>query len=68
VFVAEDVSLQLQLDFLDLLATVVGDVNVNVDTRSADPDLTMQTCSNSDDFDAKVVRFGPLVSSSERTG
>ena len=36
--------LELQLDFLDILATLVVDVHINKDRVATDPSLTMEAC------------------------
>ena len=57
VFVAENISFELKFNLLDCFATVIGNVNVDVDTRSADPDLPVQTSRDSDDLDRSIARL-----------
>lgn len=56
-FVAENISFELKFNLLDCFATVIGNVNVDVDTRSADPDLPVQTSRDSDDLDRSIARL-----------
>lgn len=65
-FVAKNVSFQLELDLLDGLATIIGYVNVDIDARSADPDLPVQASCDSDNFDGSIARFQPFVRRGER--
>jgi hypothetical protein len=65
VFVAENIAFQLKLNLLDSLTTIVGNVNIDVDARSANPDLPVQASCYSDNFDGSITRFEPLVRRSE---
>lgn len=60
-FIAEDVSFQLELYLLNGFAAVVDDVNIDVDAGSAHPHLPMQACSDSDNFHSDIARFYPLI-------
>ena len=61
VFVTKYVSLQLQLYFLDRFAAVVGNVHVNINVCPADPDLPMEACRQSDNFERCLPSLEPLV-------
>jgi hypothetical protein len=61
VFVAKNVPFELKLNLLYLLATVVGNVDIDVDAGSADPDLPMQASRDPNDFDSGIARFQPLI-------
>lgn len=60
-FVTEYVPFQLKLNPLHRLAAVVGDMDIDVKTGAADPDLSMQTSSDSDNFHRGIAELGPLV-------
>jgi hypothetical protein len=61
VFVAKYVSFKLKLDLLDGFATFVGDVHINVDACAANPNLTMQSSSQSNHLNGSLTRFDPLI-------
>jgi hypothetical protein len=61
VFVTKNVPFDLKLNLFDLLATVVGNVDIDVDAGSADPDLPVQASRDSNDFDSGIARFQPLI-------
>ena len=65
VFVAKYVSFQLKLDLLYRLAAIVDDVNIDVEAGSANPDLSMEPCSNPNNFDSGVAGFDPFVGGSQ---
>lgn len=67
-FVAQNIPLQLQFNFSDSLAAIVGYVDVNIDGGPADPNLTVQAGSDLDYLDSNLSAwFDPLIRSSQRT-
>lgn len=60
-FVAQYIPFQLQLNLLDRLPAIVGDMYVNIYACSADPDLSMKACSDPNDFQGGLARFDPLI-------
>jgi hypothetical protein len=66
VFVAKYVPFKLKLNLFNLLATVVGDVDIDVNAGPADPNLPVQASCNPNDFDSSITRFQPLIRSCER--
>jgi hypothetical protein len=67
VFVAQHIPLQLHFDLLDGLATVIGNVHIDVYACTTDPYLPMQARCHSDDFNGSFSRLDPLVRGSEWT-
>jgi len=51
----------LKFNLFDDFAAVVGDVDVDVDAGTADPDLAMEAGCETNDFDGGSVRLDPLV-------
>lgn len=54
-FVAKNIPLQMQLNLLDRLAAIVGDMNVDIYAGTADPNLSMQAGCQSNDFKCIVA-------------
>jgi hypothetical protein len=58
----------LKLNLLDCLPAVVGDVHIDIETGTADPDLPMKACGNSNDLNSSVAGPDPFVGSSQGAG
>jgi hypothetical protein len=56
----------LKLNLPDCFTAVVGDMYINVETGAADPDLSMQTCSDADNFNSSIARLNPFVRRGQR--
>lgn len=68
VVIAKDIPFQSKFNLSDGLATMVGDMNINVDAGTADPHLSMQTGCNANNFKSVFARLDPLVRGSQGTG